>query len=170
MPKTLVYVLNGYPMASLLEGLSLPELARKESGAPYFVDSDLFISISHKERYVVVAISDCHVGVDVELLRERSSCFKLANAYFGEKINKGDYKSFYTSWTKKEALGKFFEIGIDKKILATDTSGEEIIYNGERLSFVTVNKNDVIISVCENTKNVEFVWIDKVQGDKKKNK
>ncbi len=169
MPKTDVYVLNGYPMASLIEGLSLPEIDRKENGAPFFVEGNQFVSISHKDRYVVVAISDDHVGVDIESLKERPSCFKLANAYFGEKIKKGDYLSFYTGWTKKEALGKFFEIGVNKEILAIDTSGDSVSYNGRELSFVTQCKNDIIISVCEATDNVEFVWIDRVQAEKRKN-
>lgn len=170
MPKTVVYVLNSYPMNNLLEGLSLPELERKESGAPYFADNRHYISISHKDRYVVVAISDDHVGVDIELLKERTACFKLANAYFGEKIAKGDYTSFYTSWTKKEALGKYFEAGINKQILGTDTSKDSIEYDSEKLHFVTVQRKDIIISVCSKSSDVEFVWIDRTQKEKKKEK
>lgn len=169
MPKTTVYVLNGYSMMSLIEGLSLPEIDRKENGAPYFVGGNQFVSISHKDRYVVVAISDDQVGVDIEAIKERPSCFKLANAYFGEKIRKGDYLAFYTSWTKKEALGKFFEIGVNKEILAIDSSGYNLSYKGRDLSFVTQRRNDIIISVCETTHNVEFVWIDRVQAEKRKN-
>ena len=36
------------------------------NGEPYFLDSNLHLSISHTKNYVAVAIAPCRIGIDIE--------------------------------------------------------------------------------------------------------
>ena len=65
---------NSKPLAELC----LRHMLNKESfisyygdGKPYVVDEDLFISISHTYKDIVIAISEKEVGIDIEYKKSR---------------------------------------------------------------------------------------------------
>jgi phosphopantetheinyl transferase len=43
----------------------------RANGEPYFLDSNLHLSISHTKNYVAVAIAPCRIGIDIEHLSDR---------------------------------------------------------------------------------------------------
>lgn len=134
------------------------EILNKKNGAPYIVGENEYISVSHKRRYNVVAVSPRNVGVDIELIDEKDSIFKIADKYFGEKIEYKNYADFYRSWTKKESLGKLLEKGITKKLLSLDTSND--VYKDEENEPIYFNHfyfGKFVVTVADYTNDVEFV-------------
>lgn len=73
-------------------------------GKPYVVDEDLFISISHTYKDIVIAISKKEVGIDVEYKKSRHY-ENIADRMFNGK-NVKDIDDFYREWTKHEAQFK----------------------------------------------------------------
>ena len=47
-------------------GGEMPPIAKLSRGKPYFVDSDLYFSITHTKKTVFCALSDVPVGIDAE--------------------------------------------------------------------------------------------------------
>ena len=83
----------------------------EENGKPQVGESGFYCSISHSGPFVVCAVADCPVGVDVEVIRSadekfiRRTCSQQEQAY----IRYGDadcFRRFWECWTAKEALFK----------------------------------------------------------------
>lgn len=96
--------------ALALHGVSsLPPMARETEGKPYFPSRpDLCFNLSHTKGWVLCALSDRPVGVDIEVIRpRREGLFRFCltaeeYARFG-----GGWTEFYRLWTLKEALCKY---------------------------------------------------------------
>lgn len=161
MAKTKVFItdkqLKVSEIASSVLGKEV-DVLNKKSGAPYVVGDDSFISVSHKKRYVVVGISTDKVGVDIELIEDKDTIFKIASKYFGEKIADKDYVAFYRSWTKKESLGKITEKGITRRLLALNTLDD--VYTdseGKTVYFNHFYFDKYIVTVADYENDVEFI-------------
>lgn len=92
------------------------EIVLGKEGKPMFSEHDnLFFNISHAKDYVVCAVSDSPVGVDIE--GGRSMNTNVANRYYKESEikwieSKDSEKHFFRIWTLKEAYGKLTGEGI----------------------------------------------------------
>jgi len=80
-------------------GLSAEIMADK-NGRPYVNGNSVFFSMSHTGDLLVIAVDDCPVGVDAELMKERDFA-KLSAWFFGEPIS--GREDFYRRWTRFEA-------------------------------------------------------------------
>lgn len=161
MAKTKVFIVNAQTDIDhkLSDCLGTPvSIGKKKSGAPFLKGVEGRVSISHKRKYLTIAISDYPVGVDIERIDPKPTVFKIATKYFGETIEKDDYESFYLSWTKKEAFGKLFEKGISKEVLGMDHSGSTISdEDGNPIYFTSYRFDDYLVTVADYSGNVEFV-------------
>lgn len=104
-----------------------------EYGKPYLKDvENVYFNVSHSGDWVVCAVSDQPVGVDVEQIKKNS--FEIADRFFSEKEAKAIQESevgqelFYKYWTLKEsyvkAEGKGMSIPFDSFAFTID--GEDI--------------------------------------------
>lgn len=99
---------------------------KSPSGKPYFSDAaGLFLSISHSGDYLALAISDCEIGIDLQIMRFRTistneKALKMAKRFFHP--TEFAYISceeaeilprFFEIWTKKESFVKRTGTGID---------------------------------------------------------
>lgn len=83
--------------------------ARNEWGAPYFSGNPLYFNWSHSESYVVLAISDNPVGIDIQ--KRKKYRLSVAEKYFPKEICKKlkslegieQEKLFFRCWTLLEA-------------------------------------------------------------------
>ncbi len=83
---------------------------------------DLNISISHTRKHVAVGLSrDFKIGIDLENIKDRKYLKKIACKVFNENenynlslcSNYAEYINlFFRYWTKREALGKAYGIGL----------------------------------------------------------
>lgn len=84
-------------------------LLHKPNGAPYILESDLNISISHTVGYVCIATHPTQlIGIDIELLGTR--VIKVRDKFLNENekrwISKDNITANLIAWTAKEALFK----------------------------------------------------------------
>jgi len=103
---------------SLCEGRPITEadIAREETGRPFFPGSDTDFSISHSGALTVVSLArgkGLRTGCDVELVRPRARAKEIAEDFFPpperDYIESGgsfDLTRFYQIWTLKECLLK----------------------------------------------------------------
>lgn len=103
-------------------------IVKTKEGKPCFKeDIPLFLSISHSEDQIVLALSAYPIGVDLQKMEFKGSlpaderARKMANRFFSKEEsayvteNSGLLLSrFFEVWTKKEAYVKMLGTGIDQ--------------------------------------------------------
>lgn len=102
---------------------NLPELAYGAQGKPYFKEHpSLHFSLSHSGDLLLCGFSAFPIGVDLELLRPRGAALPryalTATELVEYEAKGGDWRAFYTLWTKKEAFAKYTGEGILKSLRA----------------------------------------------------
>ena len=93
--------------------LSKEEILYKEKGKPYFENGPYF-NISHSGKYVVMAVSNVEVGIDIEenIQKDMSSLIRIFNDAEAKVIK--EYSDFYYLWCAKESLIKCMGSSIAK--------------------------------------------------------
>lgn len=97
----------------LANSLSADELLFNEMGKPYYQNGPYF-NISHSGKFVVMAVSDKEIGVDIEENKEQdmSSLIKIFNEAEVKLLK--DHADFYYLWCAKESLIKCMGSSINK--------------------------------------------------------
>ena len=106
-------------------GLSLGSyrIARGEKGKPFIVDLEkIFFNISHSGDYVVCAVSDSEIGVDIE--KRAKARMEVAGRFFHKQEVRaleavsGDEqnKLFYDYWSVKESFLKYIGTGLTRPL------------------------------------------------------
>ena len=97
----------------LIGQLSKEELKRNEIGKPYYPNGPHF-NISHSGQYIVMAIADSEVGVDVEedIEKNMDILLKIFNEAEAKMIK--EHADFYYLWCAKESLIKCMGSSISK--------------------------------------------------------
>lgn len=91
------------------------ELKYSEHGKPY-KEGGPYFNVSNKGDYVVFAVADREVGVDVEKIvpvRQRLIDYALSEEERARAVSDLD---FYRMWTAKESLVKCIGTGIDRNV------------------------------------------------------
>jgi 4'-phosphopantetheinyl transferase len=107
--------------------LSIPPdqimINKSKNGKPYIrYTKNLFFNISHSGHWVVMAVSDTQVGIDIE--RIKSINLRVAERFFSEEEYRmiqnqpDEMKSdfFFTLWTLKESYLKLTGKGLTKSL------------------------------------------------------
>lgn len=81
---------------------------KSESGKPYFEGAPFCFNLSHGGEYVVCALSDTEVGVDVEAIKPISE--GVMRRFVG-RVGHDDAENTRL-WTRYEAVGKLLGTGI----------------------------------------------------------
>ena len=112
-------------LSGLLAELGAPVPVRYTygiKGKPYLQNKrnspEVFFNLSHSGDYVVCAVSEKEVGVDIQKMRAEG-IEKLADRFFSveeRRILQGRQDLFYRLWTRKEAYGKLTGEGITAAI------------------------------------------------------
>lgn len=89
------------------------QIAYKSSGAPFLINSNKHISISHSGTLVAIALSNEKVGIDLQIISDKPLKIKsrfLSNAEIQMMGNQLDALSAVKLWCAKEAVYKFLSI------------------------------------------------------------
>ena len=140
-------------LRSLLEihfGITDYEIKIGEHGKPYLANLPYHFSISHSNGLVACAVADTQIGVDIErratVLPEKIRSISARFFTIGEieALKEADYSSemFFTIWTRKEALSKYFGTPFMECASKSSIDTDDII--------TAVNENYVYIFV--------FIW------------
>lgn len=105
-----------------------------DNGKPFLKDYDIHFNISHCNHYVVVALNDHPIGIDVERVATSSYTMRKKVLSSDELAHCHSEKSFFKYWTLKESYmkwcGKGFALDpktitfqfLDNKIISSDPS------------------------------------------------
>lgn len=100
-----------------------------EKGKPFAAGLNIHFSVSHSGDYVVCAVSDKEIGIDIEKIRSANprAAQKFASPKEIDYIN-SNQNGFFEIWTLKEAYFKCIGTGLgaDIKNVTFDISGNQI--------------------------------------------
>jgi len=127
----------------LLEHCFGPDTAYQYSdgGKPYLRDGTAHFSISHSDKWVALAVSECDIGADIQVISPvrpavLHRCFTPEEqAWIGE-----DAERFTRLWTQKEAYAKYTGRGLTAP-LATSAPNENHTFFVERYE-------NIYITIC----------------------
>lgn len=88
--------------------LGVDGIGQTKDGQPYLPDSPYYVSISHCEGYVMVAYSNCKIGVDLELQQPLLEGTEYFMSSYEQKIFKQEAQQL---WLIKEAYSKWCSLG-----------------------------------------------------------
>lgn len=98
------------------------EYSYNRAGKPYLKDYPYFFSLSHSGEYVLCAISDEEIGVDIQEMKP-CDAEKIGERFFAEeekeklrrcRNERERLDCFYEIWSGKEAYGKMTGEGVGK--------------------------------------------------------
>ena len=103
----------------------VPNVKQSGSGKPYLVNSDLYFNISHSNRYVVCAIGEEELGIDIQFHKNKNvdkiAARIMSVAEWQEYQSAGDKsKFFFDLWAKKESYIKYTGEGIRSDLRLLD--------------------------------------------------
>ena len=110
-----------------------------ENGKPYVEGAPFHVSVSHSGPYVVCAVDEKPLGVDVEVIRGAEAKFmrRVCSEEEMHYIRFGDagcYQRFWECWTAKEALfkltGKGPLLALSRLALPEGVALDHIVQNG----------------------------------------
>lgn len=113
------------------------KVQKDEQGKPYILSSPGFeYNISYTSGVCLIALSERHIGVDVEQVKEmpRNILERCYNKEEQKYVYKGRNQKekeirFYEIWTKKEAYVKYLGIGTKKDSMSINVLDKSISSN-----------------------------------------
>ena len=143
------------------------DVTTDKHGKPYFVNSDLKFNLSHSGRYVVAAVSDYEIGIDIQ--KKKADKHRIAEKNFlqGEcsYINAGAndeerHQRFCEVWTLKEAYLKNIGMGLRKPLNSFEIVFRPegpVIRNQTEFKCTQFKMNDkYIVSICKDINDEGF--------------
>ena len=100
---------------------ALVEIDAAENKKPFLKHperKDIFFNLSHSGDWILLAVSEAEVGVDIEYINAQFKYLDILPDYFNEeevkfiRQNLSDDR-FFMHWTRKEALSKALGTGLD---------------------------------------------------------
>lgn len=143
------------------------KVAVDKFGKPYFENSDIKFNISHSGMFVIIAVSDYNLGIDIQKMKEdkhriaeksflASECDYI-NEIDDEKIM---LQRFCEVWTLKEAYLKNIGIGLRKPLNSFELQldgGARSIRGKKDYHFVQFKINDdYMVAICADMKDKEI--------------
>ena len=111
----------------------VPNIKTQEGGKPYLANSELHFNISHSQQYVLCAISDEEVGIDIQFHKKAdvdTVARRMMSASEWQEYQDTTVKAevFYDLWAKKESFLKFTGTGLntDLRLVDIDACVQEI--------------------------------------------
>ncbi len=156
--------LNGlFLLGKVLEmyGINTYELSYTEKGKPYIDNLKYHFNISHSNEYVVCAVSDKEVGIDIEMVKDKITNIKPKIT--DEEMDDPD--SLTELWTLKESFIKYLGIGITMDLKKIKVKREkdffEINYLNNTCYAKMLKIDNYYISVCQASKIIDHLVIKK---------
>lgn len=143
------------------------ELLTDKFGKPYFKNSKLQFNISHSGNYVVAAVSNYSIGIDVQRIQQdkhriaEKNFLKSECDYINEVEDEAvEQQRFCEIWTIKEAYLKNIGIGLRKPLnsfeISLDDEAPQIVGKKD-YRFVQMKLDErYIIAVCASHKDKDF--------------
>lgn len=129
------------------------KFTKNKDGKPIITNYPLFYSTSHSDEYVICALSDKEIGIDIQRIQKIN--FKIMNSFFDkdEKFYSNNNENYTKVLSLKEAYGKCYGFGINCiKEVKFSIKKENIIINDKNVTYKFINDiPNYIISIVEKT-------------------
>lgn len=129
------------------------KFTKNKDGKPIITNYPLFYSTSHSDEYVICALSDKEIGIDIQSIQNIN--FKIMNSFFDkdEKFYSNNNENYTKVLSLKEAYGKCYGFGINCiKEVKFSIKEENIIINDKNVTYKFINDiPNYIISIVEKT-------------------
>lgn len=146
----------------LVNSLSNEPLLFNDMGKPFFENGPYF-NISHSGKYIVMAVSDKEVGVDIEenVEKNMSSLIRIFNDAEAKMIK--EHADFYYLWCAKESLIKCIGSSIShvKEIPSLPLNGLKT-YKGNDYQSKTFVYEKHIVSITRESKEEFEIKMEKI--------
>ena len=146
----------------LVNSLSNEPLLFNDMGKPFFENGPYF-NISHSGKYIVMAVSDKEVGVDIEenVEKNMSSLIRIFNEAEAKMIKEN--ADFYYLWCAKESLIKCIGSSIShvKEIPSLPLNGLKT-YKGNDYQSKTFVYEKHIVSITRESKEEFEIKMEKI--------
>lgn len=140
-------------------GISECDIKYGKYGKPYSDKTSKQFSISHSGEFVVLAISDEEIGVDIQEnnIKFTDSVYRLLTNNEKKYLDEHTGKEFFKIWSLKESLSKAVGKGLAVSFAQIDTApflvGKHVDYGGEKYFAGVVEIDNYYITIC--TKNIQ---------------
>lgn len=125
-------------------------IKKNDIGKPYLACHSAFISITHKDKEAVIAVSDQAIGIDLERFNHKVNVLKIAKRFFCASeynyllsLTKDQcVEAFMHFWTSKEAITKLKGLGVPASLKAIEIdpyNGFNPINDQIKINFQTMN-------------------------------
>jgi len=141
------------------------------NGKPYLKNSTMYFNISHSDDYVVLAISNREIGVDIEKItsfedRVAFRCFTQQEREW--MVHEGGNEAFFRLWTAKESVMKASGLGFSLPpetftVLPMDASAHHIA--GKTWFLDWIHHDDYIICLAIEGKREKYKVITITSND-----
>ncbi len=143
------------------------ELLTDKFGKPYFSGSDIHFNLSHSGGYVIIAVSEEKIGIDIQRMKQDKHRIAEKNflpsecRYINEIEDEAVMQQrFCEIWTMKEAYLKNIGIGLRKPLNSFEISFEgrtpQIIGKKEyRFIQLKIDEN-YMVAICAGVEDKEF--------------
>ena len=134
-------------------------IEKDKNGKPYFVNSNIMFNITHSDNFVLIAVSDEEVGIDIQKIEriDELKLDKLSRRIYNDNdynyFNVDENVTFIQIWTIKEAFLKCIGIGLINNFhdIYIDYMKHEIFYGKYNFyKYITFLRNMNLISIVSN--------------------
>lgn len=120
-----------------------------EYGKPYKKHRPRF-SLSHSGTYCFLAVASNEVGADIQRIENKDS--RMVEYCFDEeeRTRIKTQEDFFSAWSEKEALGKYFGFGIKdpKKTPVRPLADNKVLFEGKTCYFAHGKFEDYVFAVA----------------------
>lgn len=119
------------------------------------------LNISHSADLAAIALADCRVGVDMEVILGREHASVLSRLSERERAEISCESDFFVNWTAKEAFIKMHGFTLATHYKRLEFYGGNIYLDGERqVCFLRhIKRQNAIICVCLERPSTQFVLL-----------
>lgn len=149
--------------STILKNKYIKDYYVDDKGKP--LSEHICFNVSHSYGYVIIAIDENPIGVDIEKIREVKDDLKQYISSLEEYKNIIDDKSFFKIWTNKESLSKCVGEGLNKNIKEIPA----LPFDGKReylnKTFITnqIEYNNYIISITLESNQYDYIDIEIIE-------
>lgn len=130
-----------------------------KNGKLYLKDNPVYFNLAHSGNYVIVAISDKPVGVDVEIISNKLISNNLVKYVFNQeeldkyRTRKDKKTFFYRTWCKKESYVKCNGQGLGIELTRVNFNDSSM----NKISFNTFIEDGHAFAICSISKSTKLI-------------
>ncbi|MDE7453736.1 MAG: 4'-phosphopantetheinyl transferase superfamily protein [Clostridia bacterium] len=131
------------------------EILRTKNGKPYIGGDPLFFSLSHSGNVALIAISDKPVGVDLEIISNKSRKVILNSFSNEERAEIESERDFLKHWVVREAYIKMLGSTLAAKLKSLKFT-DGVLYDGGQqvdCSCLCADGENFVYSLCVQSNN-----------------